>query len=351
MKVTKSLYGVTKQGNDVYSFVIENSSGAYIELVSYGATLNKIVVPDKDGVFADVLVGFDTVEGQELCTDSQGRTVGRVANRIDSCGVIIDGKHYAITKNVNNDITLHSNHEYETAVWDYEIKGDDTVVFTYHSPDGAEGFPGEVDNEVAFTFTEDCEVIIKYNCVPTEKCPLNITNHAYFNLDGFDSGTILGHKVQFFCDAYTPTDERAIPTGEIRSVEDTPFDFREPKTIGRDVDADDVQLKIGRGYDHNFRIAGYDGTLRKYAVVKGDKSGRVMECSTDLPGVQFYIGNFMDGTQTGKAGLPLDYRTGFCLETQYFPDAVNHPEFIQNVFTPDMPFVSTSIYKFSVEED
>ena len=349
MKITKSLYGTAKDGKEVYSFVIENSSGAFIELLNYGATLNKIVVPDSDGKFADVLVGFDTMEGQELCTDSQGRTVGRVANRIDSCGITIDGKHYAITKNVNNDITLHSNHEYENAVWDHMVRGLDTVQFRYYSPDGAEGFPGEVDNKVAFTFTEDNEVIIKYTCVPTEKCPLNVTNHAYFNLNGFDSGSILGHEVQLFCDAYTPTDERAIPTGEIRSVEGTVFDFRTPKTIGKDVEADDVQLKIGRGYDHNFQIAGYDGTLRKYGEVRGDKSGRVMECFTDLPGVQFYIGNFMNGTQIGKAGLPLEHRTGFCLETQYFPDAANHPEFIQNIFTPDKPFISTSVYKFSAK--
>lgn len=349
MKISKELYGTTKEGREVYSFTIANLSGAYIELVSYGATLNKIVVPDSQGRFNDVLVGFDTMEGQELCTDSQGRTVGRVANRIDTCGITVDGKNYQITKNVNNDITLHSNHEYETAVWDYEIKGDDTVVFIYHSPAGAEGFPGEVDNEVSFTFTEENEVILRYNCKPTEKCPLNVTNHSYFNLNGFDGGTVLDHEVQFNCYAYTPTDDRAIPTGEIRSVEGTVFDFRSPKTIGRDVEADDIQLKIGRGYDHNFCIEGYDGTLRKYAVVKSKKSGRVMECFTDLPGVQFYIGNFMDGTQTGKKGLPLNYRTGFCLETQYYPDAINHPEFIQNVFTPDKPFVSTSIYKFSIE--
>ncbi len=349
MKITKSLYGVTKQGKEVFSFIIENDSGAYIELLNYGATLNKIVVPDCNGVLNDILVGFDTMEGQELCTDSQGRTVGRVANRIDGCGVTIDGKNYQITKNVNGQITLHSNHEYETAVWDYIINENDSVIFTYHSPDGAEGFPGEVNNEVAFSFSDSNEVKIKYNCVPSEKCPLNVTNHAYFNLNGFDGGQILGHEVQFFCNAYTPTDERAIPTGEIRSVEGTPFDFRETKTIGRDVDADDIQLKFGKGYDHNFCIDGFDGTLKKYAVVKSEKSGRVMECFTDLPGVQFYIGNFMNGTQIGKNGLPLEYRTGFCLETQYYPDAVNHSEFIQNIFTPDKPFISTSVYKFSVK--
>lgn len=347
MKIEKNLYGKTKDGKDVYSFVITNESGAYIELVSYGATLNKIVVPDKNGELADVLVGFDTMEGQELCTDSQGRTVGRVANRIAGRGIDIDGKNYQITKNVNGKFTLHGNHEYEIAVWNDEIIGDDSVKFTYHSPKNAEGFPGEVDNEVLFSFNDDNEVTIKYNCTPTEKCPLNVTNHAYFNLDGFDGGSILNHIVKFNCDAYTPTDADAIPTGEIRNVEGTAFDFRTPKTIGKDVDVDDEQLIIGRGYDHNFQIENYDGTLKLYAEVKSEKSGRVMECYTDLPGVQFYIGNFMDGTQIGKAGKPLMHRSGFCLETQYFPDALNHKEFIQNVFSPEKPFISTSVYKFS----
>lgn len=348
MKIEKNFYGRLKNGTDVHSFTITNDSGAYIELIDYGATLNKIVVPDKNGKMLDVLVGFDTVEGQELCTDSQGRTVGRVANRIAGKGITIDGKNYQITKNVDGKFTLHSNHEYETVVWNSETVGDNKVVFTYHSPDGAEGFPGEVDNEVSFTFTNDNEVIIEYNCVPTEKCPLNITNHAYFNLNGFDGGQIVDHEVQLFCDAYTPTDGDAIPTGEIRDVTGTAFDFRKPKKIGRDVEEKEEQLIIGRGYDHNFEISGYDGEeCKKFAVVKSEQSGITMEAFTDLPGVQFYIGNFMNGTQIGKAGKPLEYRSGFCLETQYFPDAANHEEFISNIFTPDKPFSSITAYRFS----
>lgn len=350
MLIEKDFYGETKDGKEVYSFKITNSSGAYIELVSYGATLNKIVVPDKDGNLADVLVGFDTIEGQELCTDSQGRTVGRVANRIAGRGIDIDGENYQITKNVNGKFTLHSNHEYASAVWDYIIVDDNAVEFSYKSNDGAEGFPGNVLNTVTFSFSEENEVKLSYKAVPDRKTALNITNHSYFNLNGFDGGEILDHELQLFCDAYTPTDEDAIPTGEIRDVTGTPFDFRTPKTIGQDVNSDDVQLKIGRGYDHNFRISAYNGKMQKYAIVKSEKSGRVMECFTDLPGVQFYIGNFMDGTQMGKAGKPLEYRTGFCLETQYFPDALNHKEFIPCLFTQQKPFVSTSIYKFSVQK-
>ncbi len=348
MKIEKNFYGRLKNGTDVHSFTITNDSGAYIELIDYGATLNKIVVPDKNGKMLDVLVGFDTVEGQELCTDSQGRTVGRVANRIAGKGITIDGKNYQITKNVDGKFTLHSNHEYETVVWNSEILPDGKVVFTYHSPDGAEGFPGEVDNEVEFSFTKDNTVFIEYSCTPTEKCPLNITNHAYFNLNGFDGGQIVDHEVQLFCDAYTPTDGDAIPTGEIRDVTGTAFDFRKPKKIGRDVEEKEEQLIIGRGYDHNFEISGYDGEeCKKFAVVKSEQSGITMEAFTDLPGVQFYIGNFMNGTQIGKAGKPLEYRSGFCLETQYFPDAANHEEFISNIFTPDKPFSSITAYRFS----
>lgn len=349
MKLEKTLYGTTSDGKEVYAFTITNKKGAFIELVSYGATLNKIVVPDKNGNMADVLVGFDTIEGQELCTDSQGRTVGRVANRIAGCGVTVDGKNYPITKNVDNKFTLHSNHEYAKAVWDYEIIGDDTVKFSYFSADGNEGFPGNVKNEVAFTWNEDCAVKIHYNCLPDAKTVINVTNHSYFNLGGHDSGDILDHEMQIFADAYTPTDGDCIPTGEIRPVKGTPFDFKIPKKIGRDVNADDEQLKTGIGYDHNFQIENYDGTLREFAMSKDPKSGRKMTCFTDLPGVQFYIGNYMDGTQIGKEGKPLNYRSGFCLETQYFPNASNTPSFIQNYFDENKPFVSTTVYKFSAE--
>ena len=349
MQTEKRFYGNAENGAAVYAYTVTNAAGAYIELLTYGATLNKIVVPDRTGALCDVLVGFDTMEGQILCTDSQGRTVGRVANRIAGKGITIDGVNYPITKNVDGKFTLHGNHEYAKAVWDAEIVGDGAVRFTYESLDGNEGFPGNVHNEVTFSFDDDCAVRIEYRCTPDRKTAINVTNHAYFNLAGFDAGQIIDHELQLFCDAYTPTDTDCIPTGEIRSVEGTPFDFRLPKKIGRDVGADDEQLKIGRGYDHNFRIENYDGTLREFARAKDPESGRVMRGYTDLPGVQLYIGNYMDGTQIGKAGKPLLYRQSFCLETQYFPDALNHPEFIPCEFTPEKPFVSTTVYQFSAE--
>lgn len=349
MKVEQFLYGKTKDGREVPAFTVTNAKGAYIELVSYGATLNKIVVPDRNGALYDVLVGFDTMEQQEKCTDSQGRTVGRVANRIAGCGITIDGKNYPITKNVNGVITLHSNHEYEVAVWQPEILGDNAVRFTYESPEGAEGFPGNVKNAVTFSFDDNNAVKIHYECVPDRKTALNVTNHSYFNLEGFDKGPVTEHVLQLFCDAYTPTDAICIPTGEIRPVKGTPFDFRLPKKIGRDLNHDDEQLKIGRGYDHNFCIENYDGTFKEFAAVWEPKSGRVMRAYTDLPGVQFYIGNFLDGSQVGKAGKPLQYRQGFCLETQYYPDCLNHPAFPPCLFTPENPFVSTTIYQFSAE--
>lgn len=349
MKVEKNLYGTTKDGIQVPSYTITNASGAYIELVAYGATLNKIVVPDRDGNLQDVLVGFDTMEGQELCTDSQGRTVGRVANRIAGTGILLDGVRYPITRNVDGKFTLHGNHEYAKAVWQSEVVGENAVRFTYHSADGSEGFPANVENAVTFSFDDQNAVKIHYECVPDGKTAINVTNHAYFNLEGFDGGQITDHILQLLCDAYTPTDTDCIPTGEIRPVEGTPFDFRTPKPIGRDVGCDDEQLKIGIGYDHNFQIADYDGTLRQFARVTAPKTGRVMEAFTDLPGVQLYIGNYMNGTQIGKAGKPLQYRQGFCLETQYFPDALNHPEFIPCAFTPAHPFVSTTVFRFCTE--
>ena len=233
MKMTKSLYGKTADGKEVFSFTIKNESGAEIELLNYGATLNKISVPDRNGDFADVLVGFDTMEGQLSCTDSQGRTVGRVANRISGNGITIDGKNYRITKNIDGKFTLHGNHEYENAVWNYEILGDDSVKFSYFSADGNEGFPSNLQNEVTFTFTDKNEVKIHYDCRPDGKTPINVTNHSYFNLGGYASGNILSHEMQIFAKYFTPMNEDSIPTGEIRSVENTPFDFRIPKKIGR----------------------------------------------------------------------------------------------------------------------
>lgn len=349
MQIEKTLYGTTESGQDVFAFTITNAQGAYIELVSYGATLNKIVVPDKTGTLRDVLVGFDTMAGQELCTDSQGRTVGRVANRIAGKGITLDGQNYPITKNVQGKFTLHGNHEYAKAVWDCEMVLENAVRFTYDSQDGNEGFPGNVYNAVTFSFDDSNAVRIEYVCTPDRLTAINVTNHAYFNLEGFDGPQILNHELQLFCDAYTPTDTDCIPTGEIRPVAGTPFDFRLPKTIGRDVQNEDEQLKIGIGYDHNFQIENYDGTLRQFARVYAPATGRVMRGYTDLPGVQFYIGNYMDGTQIGKGGKPLQYRQGFCLETQYFPDALNHPEFLPCLFTPEKPFVSTTVYQFSAE--
>lgn len=349
MKLKKSLYGMTKDGKEVFSFVITNDSGAFIELLSCGATLNKIVVPDRGGNFADVLVGFDTMAGQELCAGSQGRTVGRVANRISGEGLTIGGVNYQITKNVGGRFTLHGNHEFAKALWEPEILSDGSVRFSYFSPAGSEGFPANVCCCVTFEWTEDNAVMIYYYCRPDAGTALNVTNHAYFNLGGFASGDVLGHELQIFADAFTPMDEDSIPTGEIRPVEDTPFDFRMPKPIGRDIGADDEQLRIGGGYDHNFCLNGYTGGLREYAVVREPKSGRVMTCSTDLPGVQLYTGNYLDGSQRGKGGLPIAHRAGFCLETQYFPNALNTSGFIPCLFDAAHPFVSNSVYRFSAE--
>ena len=349
MKIEKFIYGNLPDGRAVPAYTITAQNGAYVELIAYGATLNKIVVPDKNGVLEDVLVGFDTMEGQLLNTESNGRTVGRVANRIAGNGIVIDGKTYPITKNIDGKFTLHSNHEFATALWDSEIVGDNAVKFSYDSKDGNEGFPGNLHTEVTMSFDEDCNVTLQYAATTDAPTAVNLTNHAYFNLEGFSAGEIVDHEVQLLCDAMTPTNSDCIPTGEIRPVDGTPFDFRTPKTIKQDVDADDEQLKLGIGYDHNFQIENYDGTLRKFAVVKAPKTGRVMTAYTTLPGVQFYIGNWMGKHQIGKAGKEILYRQGFCLETQYFPDAMNHKEFIPCLFTPKKPYTSTTVYAFSTK--
>lgn len=348
MSIEKRAYGSTSDGRAVDAYVITNKSGAYIQLLTYGATLDKIVVPDRDGKPADVLLGFDDMDGQENRHASQGRVVGRVANRITGNGLHIDGKDIPITKNVEGKITLHGAHEYAEANWAGEIVSDNAVRFSYVSPDGTHGFPGRVENTVIYTFTEDNAVQIDFYAVSDKKTVLNLTNHVYFNLGGYDAGSILGHELQIFADAYTPMGDLSVPTGEIRPVKGTPFDFNEMKTIGRDVNADDEQLRVGNGYDHNFRLLNYNGEVRRFAIAKDPVSGRVMECFTDLPGVQLYIGNFLCDV-VGKGGKPMANRTGFCLETQYFPNACNNPHFVQNVFDAGEPFKSTTIFKFSAE--
>lgn len=342
--IVKNSFGITAKGEAVDIYTIRNSSETAVDIITYGATVNSIYVADKDGVFADVLSGFDTVEGHEKFSDYQGMTVGRYANRLAGGKFSIDGIEYDVVKNEKDVTCLHGGGELSNAVWKAFIVDDNAVEMNYTSPDGAMGFPGKVDFKVTFTLHEDNALKIEYSAISDKKTVINMTNHAYFNLAG--KGDILAHELMINADSYTPIDEYSIPTGEIRSVEGTPFDFRVAKPIGKDIGAEDDQLAIGKGYDHNFCLNDGDGPI---ATAYDPESGRFMEVFTDLCGVQLYTGNFLDGTKIGKKGNPLIKNAGFCLETQYYPNTPNMPEFPQCTFDAGEKFSTCTVFRFSVK--
>ena len=341
--IVKNSFGTTAKGEAVDVYTIRNSEGTAVDIITYGATVNSIYVADKNGNFADVLSGFDTIEGHEKFSDYQGMTVGRYANRLAGGKFSIDGVEYNVEKNERGITCLHGGAELSTAVWKAFIVDDNAVEMNYTSPDGAMGFPGKVEFRVTFTLHEDNALKIEYFAISDKKTVINMTNHAYFNLAG--KGDILAHELMINADAYTPIDENSIPTGEIRPVEGTPFDFRTAKPIGRDIGAQDDQLAIGLGYDHNFCLNDGDGPI---ATAYDPESGRFLEVFTDLCGVQLYTGNFLDGTKIGKNGNPLIKNAGFCLETQYYPNTPNMPEFPQCTFDAGEKFTSCTVFRFSV---
>ena len=348
MSVTQFIYGHLND-NPVNAFVIENTKGTKIQLLEKGATLDKIIIKDKSGKFIDVLVGHEDLDGHVNRSDYQGVVVGQYANRIKDGKFSIDGTEYNVTLNEKGITCLHGGGEYSSAVWSSKILSDNSVQFTYHSPDGKEGFPGNVDVKVTYTLTDSNDVALEYRAVSDKKTVINLTNHAYFNLNGYDSGDILSHTLKINADRYTPIDEISIPTGDLPSVEGTPFDFREEKAIGRDIEEDFLQLKNGLGYDHNFCIADFDGSLKTAAIAKADKSGISMEVKTDLPGIQLYTGNFFDGTIKGKGGVPMTKRCAFCLETQVYPYTPNHPQWPSCTYDAGEEYVSNTVFSFNVD--
>lgn len=344
MSITKELFGTTPDGKQVDKYIIKNSSGASAEIITYGATLQSVFVPDKNGKLDDVLIGFDDLKGHMERSDYQGMLVGRYANRLADAKFSIDGTEYNVTKNQDGILCLHGGGEFSHAVWTVEQVGDNSVTLSYFSPDGTEGFPGNVTTEVVYTFTEDNAVVMNYSAVSDKATVINLTNHAYFNLGGYASGDILGHLLQVKASRFTVTDSNSIPTGELRSVKGTPFDFTSPKTIGREIHADYDQLTMCKGYDHNFCL-NVHADDEPVAIAAEPISGRVLEVYTDLPGVQLYCGNFLDNID-GKGGTKMNQHSGFCLETQVYPDTPNHPDFPQCTVAPNVKFSTFTIFKF-----
>lgn len=345
MAITTKSFGKTSDGTKVSLYTIKNSKGFTAEVTNFGAILVRLLVPDKEGKTADVVLGFDSVDGYQANGSFFGATIGPSANRIDNACFSIDGVKYQLAANDNTN-NLHSDNDkgYHKRIWNAE-PGDNCVVFTISDADGSMGFPGNKEVQVTYTVTDENELKIEYYVTSDKKTLINMTNHTYFNLAGHNSGNIEAHKLCIHASHYTPIFERLIPTGELADVAGTPFDFRTMKTVGDDIEADDIQLKYGQGYDHNYALDDFDGTLRKAASVEEPTTGRKMDVFTDQPGLQFYAGSCIK-PETGKEGAVYGKRSGLCLETQCFPNAINQPDFQDVVYGPDRPYKTTTIYKF-----
>ncbi len=338
--VQQSNFGVTPDGVKVQLFTLINANGLISKIADYGTIITELHVPDRQGRTADVVLGFDDLDQYLKGHPYFGCTVGRVANRIARGQFTLEGRTYKLPVN-NGPNSLHGGLKgFDKVVWNAEPQAGACVKFSYTSADGEEGYPGELDVTVVVSLTDQDELRIDYRAVTNKATPVNLTNHSYFNLAG--AGDVLGHELMVSADEYTPTDADLIPTGQVSAVRDTPLDFTSPKPIGSRI----AQLAEG-GYDHNFVIRGGGKSLTLAARVYEPRSGRIMEVRTTEPAVQFYTGNFLDGSLTGKAGVVYRKQTGFCLETQHYPDSVNHPNFPSIILRPGQMFNSTTVYQFS----
>jgi len=349
--ITKAPFGQTEAGQPIELYTLKNASGMEAGIINLGGIVVSLKVPGRGGQIADVVLGFDKLADYEKPNPYFGAIVGRYGNRIAKGRFTLNGVEYKLAVN-DGENSLHGGiHGFNHAVWQArEVPGADPAVeLTYVSKDLEEGYPGNLTVKVTYTLTAANELRIDYSATTDKDTVANVTNHSYFNLAGQGQGDILGDVLTIYASKFTPVDAGLIPTGELKSVAGTPFDFRQPTVIGARIDNDDEQLKRGKGYDHNWVVDGTPGTLRPAARVSDPGSGRVLEVLTTEPGVQFYTGNFLDGTSTGKSGKVYQRRYGFCLETQHFPDSPNHPDFPTTVVKAGAQYKSTTVFRFSVE--
>lgn len=350
MPYSKADFERVVDGKPTLLFTMKNESGMVVTLTNYGAKIVSIYVPDKNGDFADVMLGFNSIEKYREWGASHGAVVGPFANRIANAQFTIGEETYQLPVN-NGEACLHSGPDsWYRKVWDYEQNGNSTV-FTLESPDGEFGFPGNKKVKVTYTLTENNELKIDYEVTTDKATHINLTNHSYFNLRGEGNGDILNHVLVINADKSTPVvDESMIPTGEIVDIRGTDLDFTTPHAIGERIDNDNPQLVFGAGYDFNYVLNKESNELSFAASAFEPESGRYMEVFTTEPGVQLYSGNHLNGKEIGKSGNPYTERTGFCLETQHFPDSPNQPGFPSTLLNPGETYRSTTIFKFSVRE-
>ena len=339
-------FGSIQSGKKATLYILENKNHTVVKVTDFGATLVSVLFADKDGVMKDMVLGYDDAASYEKGTSCFGATIGRNGNRIKGARFTIDGKEWVIEANENNN-SLHSGKNgFNHLMWEMKESGDNYVTFYHYSPQEEQGFPGNMHVTVTYTLDDEDTVHITYHAKADADTVMNFTNHSYFNLAGHDSGVMLDQKLQLFADAYTPDeDSHSIPTGEIAPVAGTPMDFTTMKPIGQDINADFEQLQFTGGYDHHYVLSDKPGTMRQMAKAECDASGIAMDAYTECCGVQLYAGNFI-GTQTGKGGVTYGDRHGFCLESQFYPNAVNEKNFPSPVVPANTEYHSETKYHF-----
>ena len=352
-RVTKAPFGRLPDGTDVDGYTIHNSRGTTMHVITYGGIITSLRTADRAGTVDDIVLGFDSLAGYLKDSPYFGAIVGRYANRIAKGRFTLDGKTYQLPVN-NGPNSLHGGTRgLDKVIWtaqQFEHPHSAGVVLTHVSPDGDQGYPGRLSLRVTYTLDDENRLTVDYHATTDKATPINISQHSYFNLTGGAKRDILAHVLQLDASRYTPVDSTLIPTGELPSVAGTPFDFRKPTAIGARIAEPNEQLKIAGGYDHNFVLDRKGAGQARAAHVVEPTSGRTLDVTTDQPGVQFYSGNFLDGTITGKGGRVYGHRFGFCLETQHFPDSPNHPSFPSTILHPGKPFNSRTVFTFGVDK-
>ena len=355
MSIVKTSFGQLPDGRGADLYIMTNASGASVEITNYGGIIRAINVPDKTGKMGNVILGYKDVSGYEPLCGYLGALIGRVGNRIAKGECEVCGEKLTLAKNEGGKNHLHGGDEgFNKKFWDVTpVEGicEDSLILKYVSPDGEEGYPGTLKVMVTYTWTDENELVIRYEAVSDKHTLCNLTNHAYFNLEGEGSGTVLDHTFEINADTFTVGDEQLIPTGEQRDVTGTPFDFRNPTRLG-DVIAqteENDQLRAGHGVDHNFNINDAEAGIRFAASIVAPNSGRVMNVFTDMPAMQFYAGCCLEGINEGSCGRRYERFEGFCLETQYAPDSINHPNFPDSVLYAGEKYDFTTIFTFDAD--
>lgn len=344
MGITEKSFG-SYEGQVITEYTLTNANGMQAGIINYGGTITKLTAPDKNGKFGDVVLGFDSLSGfLQKGNPFFGALIGRYGNRIAKGKFTLDGQSYTLAGNDHGNSLHGGNKGFDKVVWTAEKQTDSSLKLTYHSKDGEEGYPGNLNVTVIYTLTADNALKIDYTATTDKATPVNLTNHAYYNLSASTDSTILDHELQISADKYTPVNDQLIPTGQIADVKGTPMDFTTSKPIGRDI------AQVKGGFDHNWVLNKNGNTLEKIATLYHPQTGRVMEVYTTEPGIQFYSGNFLDGTLTNtKGNAKYVKHAALCLETQHFPDGPNQPNFPSTILKPGETYKQTTVYKFSVK--